>query len=131
MAGSSRRQAEEQAWVHFVDFLDECEGIQCVFTSVGKPIHFMYLIYHADGNSGCDVKDILVFFTGADRIPPLGFSKVPKVTFLHSNVTTLKFCTASTCDLQLRLPTCHGEDYEAFKDAMIMSLKGNDGFGGV
>ena len=85
----------------------------------------------AEGNTGCEVKDNLVFFTGADRIPPLGFDKMPSVTFLHSDVTPSKFCTASTCDPQLRLPTCHGEDYEAFKDAMIMSLKDNDGFGGV
>ena len=27
--GSSRRGSEEQAWVHFVDFLDECEGVIC------------------------------------------------------------------------------------------------------
>jgi len=72
---------------------------------------------------------MLVFFTGADRVPPLGFSKRPTVSFNHTN--TSKFCTASTCDLQLRLPTCHGDDYSSFKDAMIMSLKDNDGFGGV
>ena len=26
---------------------------------------------------------------------------------------------------------CYGENYEAFREAMIMSLKCNDGFGGV
>lgn len=50
-------------------------------------------------------------------------------TFLYGD--TSRFCTSSTCDIQLRLPTCYGEDYQAFKDAMIMSLKDNDGFGGV
>ena len=127
--GSSRKHAEERTWVHFVDFLDECEGISCVSTSVATIIFVFFL--HAEGNTGCDVKDVLVFFTGADRLPPIGFHKVPKITFLHSDINTSKFSTASTCDLQLRLPTCHGEDYEAFKEAMIMSLKDNDGFGGV
>lgn len=49
--------------------------------------------------------------------------------FLHKGDG--KLATASTCDIILRLPTLHGEDYQSFKEAMIMSLKGNDGFGGV
>ncbi len=82
-----------------------------------------------EGKTDCLVADLLVFFTGADRMPPLGFDKQLKVSFIH--VSSSKFCTASTCDLQLRLPTCHGEDYEAFREAMVMSLKDNDGFGGL
>ena len=70
-----------------------------------------------------------MFFSGADRVPPLGFTPRPKVSFVHNQ--TAKFCTASTCDIHLRLPTCHGDNYEAFRSAMIMSLKDNDGFGGV
>ena len=27
--GSNQRYAEEQAWINFVDFLDECEGKIC------------------------------------------------------------------------------------------------------
>lgn len=73
--------------------------------------------------------DVLVFCCGAERIPPLGFGKDPKITFLHKGDG--KLATASTCDIILRLPTLHGEDYQSFKEAMIMSLKGNDGFGGV
>ena len=69
------------------------------------------------------------FFTGADRIPPLGFDRDARVCFLHGQ--SAKFCTASTCDLKLRLPCCHKENYEAFKEALIMSLCDNDGFGGV
>ena len=70
-----------------------------------------------------------MFFSGADHVPPLGFSSKPKVSFLHDQSS--KFCTASTCDIRLRLPTSHGEDYEAFRDALIMSFKDNDGFGVV
>ena len=68
-------------------------------------------------------------FTGADRVPPLGFDKDCSVSFLHG--PGAKLATSSTCDLQLRLPTCHGEDFSSFKEAFIMSLKDNDGFGGV
>ena len=85
--------------------------------------------FHAEGNTDCGVNDVLVFFSGSDHVPPLGFSSNPKVSFLYSG--TSKFCTSSTCDIQLRVPTCHGEDYQAFRDAMIMSIKDNDGFGGV
>ena len=79
------------------------------------------------GNTGCKVGDVLAFCSGADRIPPLGFGKQPKIEFLRQGY---KLATASTCDIVLRLPTIHG-DYESFKDAIIMSLKDNDGFGGV
>ena len=72
---------------------------------------------------------MLVFFTGADRIPPMGFSKRLTATFLLNPKD--KFATASTCDLQLRIPTGYGNNLDAFVDAMILSLKGNDGFGGV
>ena len=90
---------------------------------------FIYGFFPLDGRTGCLVEEVLVFFTGADRVPPLGFDQVSKVVFLHNE--TAKFCTASTCDLHLRLPICYGEDYDAFKEALIMSLKDNDGFGAV
>ena len=77
----------------------------------------------------CSIEDVLVFFSGTDRVPPLNFEKQPTITFLHN--ASAKFATASTCDLQLRLPTGYGEDYDAFKSVMVMALKDNDGFGGV
>ena len=90
-----------------------------------------YLLSHSlsltEGTTSCSIEDVLVFITGSDRVPPLGFDVKVKVMFLHSG----RFCTSSTCDLQLRIPISHGENYEAFEEAMIMSLKDNDGFGGV
>lgn len=76
----------------------------------------------------CDLKDILVFTSGSDRIPPIGFAKDPSVTFLHSKSSYLP--TASTCDIQLRLPTIHKE-YDQFKEYFMLGIKGHDGFGGV
>lgn len=37
--------------------------------------------------------------------------------------------TASTCNMELRLPTCHGVDYIAFIESLILALKGNNGLG--
>ncbi len=71
---------------------------------------------------------MLVFLSGSSHVPPVGFGKKPSVVFVHDNFR--KFATASTCDLQLRLPVCHGSDYPKFKQDMILSIKGNDGFGG-
>ena len=69
---------------------------------------------------------MLVFFTGADCVPPLGFPPRPCLHFLGSDAM---FPTASTCSLILRLPTCYST-YEAFKDAMIEGLTCNGGLDG-
>lgn len=93
----------------------------------------MPLFTATNGNTNCSIADVLVFCSGGDRIPPLGFGRTPKVEFLpvQDQFGARKFATSSTCDIILRLPTYHGNNYESFKDAMIMSLKDNDGFGGV
>ena len=70
--------------------------------------------------------DVLVFFTGADREPPLGFSPQPTLTFLDDNNHDI-LPTSSTCSLELRLPVHHS--YSSFKDAMISAVKGHGGFG--
>ena len=77
------------------------------------------------------LSDILAFFTGADRIPPEGFSTKPpcdpKLKFLHDDDEPL--ATASTCDLILRLPVKYHNDPEKFEEMMILSFKGYKGFG--
>ena len=105
-----------------MDFLDETAGMHDEYYTPQNPFYSLY------GSTGCTIADILVFFTGAERIPPLGFEKTPTVTFLHQDAL---FATASTCDLKLRLPIKYGDDRKSFKDAMLMSIKDNDGFGAV
>lgn len=83
--------------------------------------------YYIDGDLECSLEDILIFFSGTDRVPPLGFHVQPTLAFNHG----ARLATASTCDLQLRIPTSHGISYPNFKEAIILSIKGNDGFGGV
>ena len=43
------------------------------------------------------MEEVLVFFSGADRVPPLGFSRSTNVSFLYGQ--TSRFCTASTCEI--------------------------------
>ena len=81
-----------------------------------------------EGSISIGLKDVLIFFTGADRVPPLGFISQPTLTFLHDPKDI--FPTASTCSLELRLPTTHAE-YNTFKDYMIIAFKGHGGFGVV
>lgn len=71
------------------------------------------------------LEDILVFVTGADCVPPMGFKMAPKIHFSHSS---LKLAVASTC-APITLPTCHNS-YE-FKDAMVESIVSGFGFGKV
>lgn len=67
---------------------------------------------------------MLIFFTGADKEPPLGFPKPPDLHFLHHGV----LATASTSDLILHLPIKYS-DYSGFKDMLVESLVSSEGFG--
>ena len=62
-------------------------------------------------------------FSGTDTIPPHEFH--PTIVFSHGNAI---LPTASTCDLELRIPATHS-NYVKFRDAMVLGLKGHDGFG--
>ena len=66
-----------------------------------------------DADIGCTVADVMVSLSGSNRVPLNGFGKKPTAVFIHDNIQRL--ATASTCDLQLRLPVCHESDYESFK----------------
>ena len=85
-----------------------------------------HIIIIIDGDVDCTLEDL--FFSGANCIPPLGFELKATLVFLHTGSATLP--TASTCDMQLRLTATY-KQYQGFKDAMILGLKSNDGFGGV
>ena len=136
--GSNALQAEQQAYIYFVDFLDDCDSmfnlcqlkVSYMPTSLLTLIwlsHFILNVAAEDGIDGCTVKDVLIFITGSSHIPPAGFTKKPTVVFNHDASRLL--ATASTCDLVLRLPV-NCQDYQSFKSNMVLSIKGNDGFGG-
>lgn len=64
------------------------------------------------------LEDILVFTTGADKIPPLGFDVQPKISFLHNDSL---YPTANTCGLELFLPTKH-KTYGEFKQHVLFGI---------
>ena len=96
-------QEEQQAYIHFVDFLDACEGVK----EAAIYIHDSILHTCTDGDMKCSLEDVLLFFSGASTVPPLGFPLKPSFRFLYGEESRLAI--ASTCDLVLRIPTCHGK----------------------
>ena len=89
---------------------------------------YMPLCYILAGELECTLSDILIFSSRYDKIPPIGFTETPTLTFLYSESSPLP--TASTCDITLRLPTTHME-YGQFKQYMLLGIQGIDGFGGA
>ena len=80
------------------------------------------------GTGACDsvsLQDVLSFFSGAAKIPPLGFDPLPSLSFSDNAV----YPTASTCALRLTLPTRYSDDYESFKYNMTQALTMHGGFG--
>lgn len=69
------------------------------------------------------LKVILCFFTGADSIPPLGM-KEATLNFNPDSVLP----TASTCAIELTLPTRH-KTYEEFKKYADIAFTMHGGFG--
>ena len=66
---------------------------------------------------------IMNFFTGAEEIPPSGFSTEPTLYF-----NTDLYPTASTCGVELTLPSIYSR-YEDFKRNMDIALQSHGGFG--
>ncbi len=78
-------------------------------------------------NSGAikiSLKIILAFFSGADTVPPLGFGKEATLSFNPTN----PYPTASTCALELTLPTKYTK-YEEFKRQLDVAFSMHGGFG--
>ena len=70
------------------------------------------------------LEDILVFVTGADRIPPMGFEKKLTLSFDPESLYPI----ASTCSPTLYLPTRFVK-YDDFKTGMIEGIVSGFGFG--
>lgn len=73
------------------------------------------------------LEDVLMFSTGTNRIPPLGFDMGPTLTFLHADKEHRKFPEANTCGLILRLPI--HSSYESFNEYMISGIAQSPHFG--
>lgn len=82
-----------------------------IYSSIAKP-------------NDLSLGDVLVFFSGSDKIPPLGFDLPPSLSFDEDAM----FPTSSTCALSLVLPSRYRE-YEIFKEKVDYGFKNNGGFG--
>lgn len=58
--------------------------------------------YFTDGVFEVTMEQILVFASGADRVPALGFSPHPTLNFIHD--AGRKYPEANTCLVNLKLP---------------------------
>ena len=98
---------------------DEEDVEKCIHRSIMSDCPYTSFLYAAL----CRHSDAPRLFTGADTIPPLGFPHPPTLYFSPEN----PYPTASTCAIQLTLPTKH-ESYDSFKKAMSYGLLNHGGF---
>lgn len=76
------------------------------------------------------LEDLLVFITGADSVPPLGFDQLITVDFFDFEAKVRRRPWSSTCALTLHLPRGVDEP-EEFNALMVESLLGCHGFGKI
>ncbi|XP_076731533.1 G2/M phase-specific E3 ubiquitin-protein ligase-like [Maylandia zebra] len=75
-------------------------------------------------------EELLVFITGADLLPPLGFPQSCNIDFYDQESGMWRFPYKSMCSLSLYLPRGVADE-DQFKDLMNDALKGSLGFGKV
>ena len=75
------------------------------------------------------LRQLLIFITGADNIPVLGFHKMIEIDFFNYQPGVRRFPTASTCSLRLTLPR-GVPSYEEFESLITQALReGSHDFG--
>ncbi|XP_046581337.1 G2/M phase-specific E3 ubiquitin-protein ligase-like [Haliotis rubra] len=84
-----------------------------------------FLLDLEEGTEVPTLKDLLVFVTGADGIPPLGFDPSPRLLFHSADIESPEdkknFLFANTCANSLSLPML--VDYELFKKNMVAAIQ--------
>ncbi|XP_072559957.1 G2/M phase-specific E3 ubiquitin-protein ligase-like isoform X2 [Paramormyrops kingsleyae] len=100
--GSNKYDQESEAVCHWRDYLLETEM----------------------GITDVTLEEILVFATGSDSVPTLGFDPQPTVQFLYDSS---RYPQANTCANILKIP-CKAS-YDDFKCDMDFGIKNSPGFG--
>ena len=77
------------------------------------------------------LEDILTFATGANAVPPMGWSEHPSIVFKPVDDGGSDLPSASTCINALYLPTVHYNNYDKFKYKLLFAITCSVGFGMV
>ena len=85
---------------------------------------FFFYSTEPDDPNHMTLEEILIFFTGSDKIPPLGFITSPSIAFNKDN----DYSTSSTCALSLILHTKYC-DSSTFKEKVTFGFQTHDGYG--
>ena len=79
-----------------------------------------------DGSTDVSLKDILMFLTGTDEVPPCGFDVKPALKFTEYD----RMPESITCTITLTLSLVH-TNYEVFKAKMDFATPNGYGFGKI
>lgn len=89
-------------------------------------------LHFLDGSRAVTLEKILIFVSGVEQIPPLGFPQRPQIQFLHTPLedsTWRRYPEANTCSIILRLPI-HAT-FENFVEYMESGILQSPTFGFV
>jgi hypothetical protein len=79
----------------------------------------------SEGTVQVSFEELLAFMTGADMIPPSGFSKKLDIQF-YSQEGSVRLPFVSTCSLDFWLP--RGADPQELSRLLVRALKESQGF---
>ena len=121
--GSNKRGIEEALIMSWIHYLQSIEGRNLCISFVNV-MHYLWLI-SPEGKSSPTLTDVMVFLTGCNSMPPMGFGDV-SLTIVFSDDGVLP--TVSTCSLTLTIPRKFPTDLDLFKEKMDFSILGSHRF---
>ena len=74
-----------------------------------------------------NLKDVLVFLTACDTIPPIGYSDLTPTIDFRDDIALPK---VSTCALTFSIPINFPIEHQQFKEKMDLAILGSQGFFG-
>ena len=92
------------------------------------PYIYIFLYYFLERKEGPTLEKILVFATGADSIPPMGFLPSPTIEF-WDNIHPRSNACANVMVLPLHLKDGLSLSYEKFRDLMDRGILNAPCFG--
>ena len=85
-------------------------------------------MYFLLGQHPISLEDILIFWTGADKVPALGFPTKLTLSFYEMGKDG-RLPTASTCSTNLMLPYDIESQEDRFTRMMVRAIQESQGFG--